>query len=495
MLAIALWIVLAGLMLVAFKNGRMPTWAAIPRLVLLPLSAMASFTRRTFTPNMAAGRYRPNAGAPVFAAPTTLWTRQFRTAVEGAAGHIGASDLPVRHRASARSGRPISINSPHRRGMRRGRLPTTTCAPSRKGSQRKTGRVMKPKIRRSRPRLRTLRDYSEYLNGSDPAPACMEGARHARSRQADATALLGERDRLVDLREYWQLNIEADAGSVPGLRRRAAQANALKIDPPTAIVSARRSISNSSPANLKWLVRTAIAICATGAETTLHGALRMSADSSRIDRLADTLEHWRGRNDPFQHHAAAVRARISSLGLTSWEPAVDRYRRDQHRGEHAEQGAVGGFGAGAVGQRLKGTDDDSAESVCMQATPEHHGGVDRGDAAPDQPVRKNAAACAITMVLEALKKPMPTMAPDLALRIGGCDASASVARMEMITRLPLTAIHLRVSRGDPAGEGEHAELIGDDGGNRTLPASIGPRPCTSRRNGPPHRPCTVKVQA
>ena len=34
----ALWIVLAGLMLVAFKNGRMPEWAAIAALVLLPLS-------------------------------------------------------------------------------------------------------------------------------------------------------------------------------------------------------------------------------------------------------------------------------------------------------------------------------------------------------------------------------------------------------------------------------------------------------------------------
>src|SRR6266568_2644348 len=44
LLAIALWIVLAGLMLVAFKNGRMPIWAAIGALVLLPLSGYASVT-------------------------------------------------------------------------------------------------------------------------------------------------------------------------------------------------------------------------------------------------------------------------------------------------------------------------------------------------------------------------------------------------------------------------------------------------------------------
>src|SRR4051794_6457593 len=44
LLAIALWIVLAGLMLVAFKNGRMPVWAAVGALVLLPLAGYASVT-------------------------------------------------------------------------------------------------------------------------------------------------------------------------------------------------------------------------------------------------------------------------------------------------------------------------------------------------------------------------------------------------------------------------------------------------------------------
>ena len=52
--------------------------------------------------------------------------------------------------------------------------------------------------------------------------------------------------------------------------------------------------------------------------------------------------------------------------------------------------------------------------------------------------------CVITMVLEALKKPMPRMAP-MGTQTGGWDASARVARMEMITRLPPMAIHLRVS--------------------------------------------------
>ena len=38
-----LWVVLVGLLLVALKNGKMPTWAAIGTLVLVPLACYASF--------------------------------------------------------------------------------------------------------------------------------------------------------------------------------------------------------------------------------------------------------------------------------------------------------------------------------------------------------------------------------------------------------------------------------------------------------------------
>ena len=46
----ALWTVLAGLMLVAFKNGKMPAWAAIGALLLLPLSGYASFSATDLSP-------------------------------------------------------------------------------------------------------------------------------------------------------------------------------------------------------------------------------------------------------------------------------------------------------------------------------------------------------------------------------------------------------------------------------------------------------------
>src|SRR5207253_786267 len=56
----------------------------------------------------------------------------------------------------------------------------------------------------------SLRDYLKYLNGSDfRARTALQGARYVKSRQADAVALLQEKDRIVDLRELWQLDIEA----------------------------------------------------------------------------------------------------------------------------------------------------------------------------------------------------------------------------------------------------------------------------------------------
>ena len=51
--------------------------------------------------------------------------------------------------------------------------------------------------------------------------------------------------------------------------------------------------------------------------------------------------------------------------------AVDRDGDGQHHGEHPEQGAVCGFSAGAVGQRLESSDDDTGERL-HASDAEHH---------------------------------------------------------------------------------------------------------------------------
>ena len=46
------WLAFAGLLLVAFKNGKMPAWAAIGALVLVPLACYASFVSADQSPNL-----------------------------------------------------------------------------------------------------------------------------------------------------------------------------------------------------------------------------------------------------------------------------------------------------------------------------------------------------------------------------------------------------------------------------------------------------------
>jgi hypothetical protein len=73
--AIALWIVLAGLMLVAFKNGKMPTWAAVGALVLLPLSGYASFTAANLYAHYHGWAFIVPALVPPVIALYALWIR------------------------------------------------------------------------------------------------------------------------------------------------------------------------------------------------------------------------------------------------------------------------------------------------------------------------------------------------------------------------------------------------------------------------------------
>src|SRR5207302_129401 len=73
--SIALWIVLAGLMLVAFKNGKMPTWAAIGAVVLLPLSGYASFTAANLYANYRGWAFIVPALIPPVIVLYALWIR------------------------------------------------------------------------------------------------------------------------------------------------------------------------------------------------------------------------------------------------------------------------------------------------------------------------------------------------------------------------------------------------------------------------------------
>jgi hypothetical protein len=286
--AIALWIVLAGLMLVAFKNGKMPEWAAIAALVLLPLSGRAAFT--------AASIYATNHDwtwiVPVLVPPVivvyALWIRiptlvaalseEYVSAFAGVAlvALIGASAFASYLDELAAPARQEKLQAAYQARLAE---EEKTAAENRARDEAKFA-ALGPDS--------PLDDYLEYLNGSDArVPQAMEGARHARSRQADAVALLGEPEGLIKLREMWQLEIAATPALCAAYNA-ALHKSAPKIDPSYSNRLGEAIYLEFQLPNVKWLVAQHCDL--RDALTDLATRLRVVRDSSRIDQLADTFE-------------------------------------------------------------------------------------------------------------------------------------------------------------------------------------------------------------
>src|SRR5258708_7548767 len=291
--AIALWIVLAGLMLVAFKNGRMPTWAAIGALVLLPLSGYASFTAASL---YAQDHYAHDHGwafiVPALAPPVivlyALWIRipaLVEVLSETMTSALAGYAIVVLIAAWIWASHLDELAAPAREAA------LQAAYENMRAEQEKASAEYRARDEAQFAALgpdSPLRDFLEYLNGSDArAGQAMEGARHAKSRQADAVALLQERDRLVDLRELWQLNIEATPALCEAYDA-VLRKSALKIDPSYSNRLGEAIDLEFQLPNLKWLV---VQHCDLRAVLTdLATRLRVVRDSSRIDQLADTLQ-------------------------------------------------------------------------------------------------------------------------------------------------------------------------------------------------------------
>jgi hypothetical protein len=285
----ALWFVLAGLMLVAFKNGRMPQWAALGALVVLPLAAYASFV----SADLYARQRGPALIVPALIPPVivlyALWVRI------PALAHLLPDFAPSVVAGGALAALiAVSVWTSHLDALA---APARNAALQAEYEQRRAEEARVYAEDRARDAARfaalnpdsPLRDFLEYLNGSDArARVALEGARHANSRQADAVALLREpaRDRLVDLQELWQLDLEA----TPELCQAYAaplRKSALKIDPSYSNRLGEAIDLEFQLPNLKWLAPK----CDLRAVLTdLARRLRAVRDSSRIDTLADTMD-------------------------------------------------------------------------------------------------------------------------------------------------------------------------------------------------------------
>ena len=284
----ALWIVLVGLLLVAFKNGKMPIWAAIGTLVLFPLACYASFLSADLYAHQHGWAYIVPGLLPPVIVLYALWIRipplvgvLSETIASVVAGGVIIALIGASYWAS------------HLDAL---------AAPARQEAQRAAYEKMRAEQERVSAEYRardeakfaalsldsSLSDYLEYLNGSDSrARPAMEGARNAKSRQSDAIALLQDNRRLTDLRELWQLNIEVTPALCDAYRS-ALSRTAMKIDRSQSNPLGEAIDLEFQLLNLKWLVDQRCDL--KDVLTDLAARVRSIRDSSRMDKLADTLE-------------------------------------------------------------------------------------------------------------------------------------------------------------------------------------------------------------
>jgi hypothetical protein len=293
LLGIALWIALAGLMLVAFKNGRMPAWAALGALVLVPLAGYASLVSADLYAHQRGAAFIVPALVPPVIVLYALWVRipaLLRAVPETAASAAAGCALWILIVVSMWTSHLDALAAPARQAALQEAYEKMRAEQDRVAAENRARDEAKfAALSPDSP----LRDFLEYLNGSDPrVPVAMEGARHAKSRQADAVALLREpaRDRLADLRELWRLDLEA----TPELcQAYAAQLrkSTLKIDPGYSNRLGEAIDLEFQLPNLKWLAPR----CDLRAVLTdLARRLRVVRDSVRIDKLADTMDALAG---------------------------------------------------------------------------------------------------------------------------------------------------------------------------------------------------------
>jgi hypothetical protein len=285
--ATALWTVLTGLMLVAFKNGKMPAWAAIGALLLLPLSGYASFSATDLYARYGGWAFVVPALVPPVIVFYALWIRVpalVATLSETVASALAGGALTALIAASVWASHLDALAAPARQAAQQAAYESMRAEQERVSAEYRARDEAKfAALGPDSP----LGDFLEYLNGSDArARLAMEGARHAKSRQADAVALLRDRS-LVDMRELWQFGVEATpelCQAYEALLRKSAP----KIDPSYSNRLGEAIDLEFQLPNLKWLVAQHCDLHAVLSD--LATRLRVVRDSSRIDQLADTFD-------------------------------------------------------------------------------------------------------------------------------------------------------------------------------------------------------------
>jgi hypothetical protein len=272
---VALWLVLAALMLMSGRGGSPPPWWRLVAVVLVPLSSVAAF--------MAVDLYFDGeewalwivAVLPPLLALHALW--QTRGAALAAA--IAVLSLA-----------PIGVGIYQL-------LPDPARDARAKAQQEEAANQAREALEREASEFAalgpdsSLADYLAFLHSGTYGDRALAGIQHVKSRQSDAVALLGSMP-LVDLTDLWQFNV------VPTREVCAAYGNALMVaagqvtKARSDYISAAIDIEWQLP-NLKWLT-TAKCDLSDPIERA-EANIRAVADSARLTNFADTLADIRAR--------------------------------------------------------------------------------------------------------------------------------------------------------------------------------------------------------
>ena len=281
-----LWLVLAALLIVAAVKGRMPGWAALGLVVLLPLSCVAVWMAGDAVGRGDGSALLMPALLPPLYALYALWARLPALHARLPAGVVSA----------VLGAAIVFLTAVPFVAMTRAALPD----PARDARLAEAAKVQEEEQAKERQAARDrdeaefarlgsdspLESYLLYLHTETYGARARAGIRQLTNRQGDAIAMLGK-GRLLDLWDLRELDLQptADLCHAYGAALTGAAAKVSKTQ--SNYLGVAIDLEGQLP-NMRWLVANR---CDLGQPLgLLAGNVRTVADSSRMTGFADTLE-------------------------------------------------------------------------------------------------------------------------------------------------------------------------------------------------------------
>jgi hypothetical protein len=284
-IGVVLWLVLTGLFVLAWFNGRLPGWLAVAALIVLPLSAIAAAAAAGLAEERGWWLMTVPIALPPLLALFALWGRL--PALHGVLP-VGPTSAVLGGTIMVLTAVPLVLGwietmpNPERDAQRAEQQRRYEQETERREQQAREEE--EARFARLGPQS-SLGDYLDYLPpGSTRHAQGLAGARLVKSRNQDAVALLRE-GRLRELEALWQLDL--DPAQICPAYGAALQAQAMKIDrSQPGYVSAALDIEWQLP-NMKWL---AAARCDFDQVLALaETRVRAIADNVRLTGIADQV--------------------------------------------------------------------------------------------------------------------------------------------------------------------------------------------------------------